>query len=432
MTYEEALHFLESIYGLGAKLGLENIRRLLDRLDNPQEKVKVIHIAGTNGKGSATAMLGSVLRQAGFTVGAYTSPHLVRYNERFTIGGEPISDADFAAYAGRVADACGEMAAAGFGHPTVFEVLTAMGFLYFAEKRVDYLLLEVGLGGRFDATNVVKAPVLSVIMSIGMDHMEYLGSRLDGIAMEKGGIIKENCPVVLYQQGPVVYNVISEICRNRGAKLYFAPDTVISTEKQSLGETVFSVKNRYLSYEHVTLHLLGEYQKQNCAAVLLACRALQDCGLPLTEADIRRGLEEARWPGRMEIAGRDPLLLLDGAHNVDGISMLAASLKSYFPNREITLVLGVLGDKEYEKMTALLLPLVRRVVLTEPENTRKLDVDALRHVVEPSGIPVIQEKNIGQAVKRARALAGRDGVVCCAGSLYLIGAIRGLLEKGEI
>ncbi len=432
MNYPESLDYLQNIYWHGIKLGLQNIEELLQRLGNPQERLTVIHLAGTNGKGSATAMLSAILQAAGFRVGAYTSPHLIRYNERFQINGTPISDEDFAAVATQVAGVCAQMTAEGLPQPTVFEVLTAMAFVYFEQQAVEYVLLEVGMGGRFDATNVVKNPLLCLILSIGMDHMEYLGNTLEQIAAEKAGIVKPHRPVVLYHQSETVYRVIEAVCRQNKAPLYYNPTQTIHVLSADLSGSRFTLTTPNGVWENVELALPGAYQLENCATVLLACRALQEAGVPLPEAAIRTGLKTVRWPGRMEVVAQNPTLILDGAHNIDGIAMLARSLPLCCPGRDITLVLGILGDKEYEKMTALLLPLAQNVVLTEPDNARRLPAEALEQVAAHLGRPAPWEKDPAAAVRLARKLAGPEGIVLCAGSLYLIGAIRKKLETGEL
>ncbi len=427
MTYEEAVGYIDSVCGTSIKLGLTRIEALLDKLGNPQDKMKIIHVAGTNGKGSTCAMLSSILTEAGYRVGVYTSPHLVKYNERYCIGGEDISDTDFAFYMNCIREKCMEMVEEGQGQPTVFEILTALAFCYFYNEKIDYLCLEVGLGGRFDATNVVKEPLLCVITSIGMDHMDYLGNDLASIAFEKGGIIKTGRPVVLYTQKEEVHHVIEELCKEKKAPLYYAWENRITISGRELDKTNFSIQNEYIAYNSVDLRLIGPYQINNCATVLLACKALQDEGVMLAEDSILKGIQKASWGGRMEIVSRDPFILIDGAHNIDGIEMLSRAFVQYFAGKDITLLMGVLGDKEYTKMAELLLPLVSRVVITEPNNTRALSVDSFAEVICKFQKPVTKEKNIEKALEIAVGQTAADGILCCAGSLYLIGEIRNIV-----
>lgn len=428
MTYEEAIAYVENIVGQGSKLGLTRVMNLLEKLGNPQNYLKIIHVAGTNGKGSTCAMLSSILKEAGYRVGMYTSPHLEEYNERYRINGEKISREDFALYVEKVKTVYEQMENKKEELPTVFELITAVGFLYFYEKKVDILLLEVGLGGRFDATNVITNPLLCIIVSISMDHMDYLGNEIKGIAIEKGGIIKEGRPVVLQQQNQEVAQVIKDIAKEKKAKLYYAEKQEVHLISQDLEGTVFSVANDYVIWDRVVLSMLGEYQLNNCAAVLLACKALQDFGMNLSSAAILEGIKKARWNGRMEICSKNPLILLDGAHNADGMTMLAKSIEKYFKGKKITLLMGVLGDKQYTKMVELLLPLVDKVVVTQPNNPRALDADSLEELVSRYHKKVWKEKQVEKAFELARNITKKEEVLCCAGSLYLIGEIRGLLE----
>ena len=428
MNYTEAVTYLETEVGFGSVPGLERIEALCEKLGNPERRLSVIHVAGTNGKGSAVAMLSSVLREAGFRVGVYTSPHLETYRERFTINGALISEADFAAEISLMKQLCHELAAEGKPIPTLFEILTGAGFHYFLEKQVDILILEVGLGGRFDATNVVPAPLLSLIMSISIDHTDFLGNALEAIAREKAGIIKKNCPVVLYSQEEIVYNIVKNAAIEQHSP-FFCCENKISILSQTLEGTVFAVKNALCSFEEVKLSMLGSYQIPNCVTVLQACAVLQQQGLALSEEHILKGIANARWAGRMELCGKNPLVLLDGAHNADGIAQLARSVAAYFPAQKVTLILGVLGDKEYTRMAEEILPLAHTVVLTEPQSERKLDVFTLARSLSAFCGEVYLEKEIEQAFAQACAVTPQDGVILCCGSLYMIGAMRTHLKQ---
>ncbi|MCI8342420.1 MAG: bifunctional folylpolyglutamate synthase/dihydrofolate synthase [Firmicutes bacterium] len=424
MTYLESLEYIDSLYGLGYDLALDRIGALMESLGNPQEKVKVIHVAGTNGKGSCCSFVSSVLIEQGYNVGVYTSPHLEKYNERYTINNVCITDEDFADNMEIVKKKCEELVESGIiSQPTVFEVVTALAFLYFSKKNVDFLVLEVGLGGRVDATNIVKNPLLSVIMSISMDHMEYLGNTIEEIAAEKGGIIKEGCPVVLYNQEEAVYDVIEKIAHEKNAKLYYASEQKIDIISQDITGTEFSVCNEYIKYDSIKINLLGDYQIYNCATALLACKALEDRGVLISREAVTDGMKNAVWSGRMEIVEKNPTVILDGAHNIDGIHMLASSLKKYFSDSKITLLVGILGDKEYEKMMEVLVPLACKLVLTEPNNSRKWDVDKLTETIASYNVETIREKDIRKAYDLAKSITGKDDVLCCAGSLYLIGEL---------
>lgn len=428
VNYQECIHYLEEEVGFGSVPGLERIQYLCDLLGNPEQRLPVIHVAGTNGKGSAVAMLSSILKEAGYRVGAYTSPHLERYNERYLLNGAEISDDDFAKEITLMRQLCDKLAAEGKPVPTLFEITTGAAFHYFYEKQVDVLILEVGLGGRFDATNIVPHPLLSLIMSISIDHTDFLGDTIEKIAMEKSGIIKKNCPVVLYSQAELVYNIIKDAAARMDAPFYCLNDAEIRVASQTLEGTVFSVKNKCFSLENLELSLLGTYQLENCLAVLEACLVLNKNGLAICEEAIRNGLKNARWAGRMELCGKAPLVILDGAHNADGIRQLANSLSVYFKKKKVTLILGILGDKEYRRMAEQILPFAETVILTEPHSERRLDVFSLARSVSDFSGTVVMEKEIEAAYERARTLTPQDGIILCCGSLYMIGAMRTYLK----
>ena len=429
MNYKEAVTYIDDITGISAKVGLVRIKRLLEKLGNPQNDLKIIHVAGTNGKGSVCAMLANILIQMGNIVGLYTSPHLKCYNERYQINLTMIDNEEFAYYMELIRQNCDEMVKNGEGQPTVFEILTCLAFIYFSEKKVDYVVLEVGLGGRFDATNVIENPILSVITSIGKDHIEYLGDDLKQIAAEKGGIIKNNCPVVLSSQNESVYHVIKQICEEKGAELYYALQNHITVSSQKLDKTIFSIKNEFLEYENIELSLLGSYQIQNCATVLLACKILIDKGVSLNEKAVIEGIKTTCWAGRMELCGKNPLLFVDGAHNYDGICALKETIQNYFKDKKITFVVGVLKDKEYKKMMDIILPFVHKIVITEPDSKRKLNADSLKSLIICYDKPIYECKEIKEALKCAKKITDEKDVICCAGSLYMVGKIKELLEN---
>ncbi|MBQ2753653.1 MAG: bifunctional folylpolyglutamate synthase/dihydrofolate synthase [Firmicutes bacterium] len=419
MNYAEALKYIEKIEYFGSKPGLERISALMDVLGNPQDSLKVIHVAGTNGKGSTTAMLTYILKENGYRVGTYTSPHLESYNERFMINGENITDEKLAQYVTLIKDACEGLS----DKPTVFEVLTAVAFKYFYDEKVDYVVLEVGLGGRFDATNLINKPVLSVITSISFDHVEFLGDTLEKIAFEKAGIIKEGCPCVLYRQSEEVKEVIDAVCKEKNSTFCYADEEEISVLKQDITGTVFSVKNKYIDFENVSIKLIGDYQIKNACLVLTAAEALRSNGVELKDELILSGIEKAKWHGRMEIVGKDPTVLLDGAHNLDGIAMLSGSLKKYFADKKITLLVGILGDKEYGKMVETIAPLASNIVFTEPRSERRWHLESLEEFENMGDIKVFKEVDIKKALELAFSITEKEDVICCAGSFYLIGEI---------
>lgn len=431
MNYQESINYLEKEIGFASCPGLERITDLMEKLGNPERNLKVIHIAGTNGKGSATALLSSILKEAGYRTASYTSPHLDRYNERFIINGKEISDEAFANIITKTKQACQQLVLEGKECPTLFEVVTGAAYLYFAEENVDIAIVEVGLGGRFDATNIIENPILSVIMSISMDHTDFLGNTIEQIAIEKAGIIKKSCPVVLYSQEELVYNIVQNKAKALDAPLYCPNEAEITICSQTLEGTIFHVKTSSFHYDNLFLPLLGSHQVQNCITVLQACEVLKSRGIVLLENEIRKGIYKTLWAGRMEIFPKKPMVVLDGAHNVDGIRRLAESAHTYFKNQNITLILGVLGDKEYEKMAELILPLANQVILTEPQSERKLDAHKLANIVLHKELPFYVEVEIEKAFQKALKIADEDGIILCCGSLYMIGALRSYIMSVE-
>ncbi len=431
MNYHESIHYLEEEIGFASCPGLERIIDLMEKLGNPEKKLKVIHIAGTNGKGSATALLCSILQEAGYRTAGYTSPHLASYNERFMINGREISDEAFARILTKTKDACMQLKEEGKDVPTLFEVITGAAFLYFAEEKIDIAVIEVGLGGKYDATNIIEDPILSVIMSISMDHTDFLGDTIEQIAVEKTGIIKKSCPVVLYSQEELVYNIVKQQADFLEAPLYCPKDAKISISSQTLDGTVFDVRSPSFAYDNLFLPLLGQHQIQNCVTILEACEIIKKRGFSLTEPQIRTGISKTFWAGRMEVCKKHPMVVLDGAHNVDGIRRLAESVEAYFTNKKITLVLGVLGDKEYEKMAELILPFAHQIVFTEPHSERKLDAQKLATIVSPKKLPFYIEPELENAYQQALKITDEDGVILCCGSLYMIGALRSYILSVE-
>ncbi|WP_058485813.1 bifunctional folylpolyglutamate synthase/dihydrofolate synthase [Defluviitalea phaphyphila] len=425
MNYSEVINYINKIENFGSKLGLSRIKELLKHLGNPEKNLKVIHVAGTNGKGSVCAMLSYILVNSKYNVGVYTSPHLERYNERIKINNEEISNEDFSKLGEKIiekAKKCEE-------HPTVFECLTAMALLYFAEKNVDFVILEVGLGGRYDATNVIDNPLVSVITSISMDHMDVLGDTIEKIAYEKAGIIKKNCSTVLYFPNNKVYNIIKDICKDLDSSFNYVSYMDVKYINQSIKGTTFSIKTDKYVYNNLEISLIGEHQIYNTALVLLVVEVLKEKGIIISEKSIRKGLKECRWPGRMEIISKSPIILLDGAHNKEGIEALVRTFDQYFPNKEINLLIGVLKDKPYELMLDKLLPYVKNIIITEPKSPRKLAVDELEKIVKKYNMSVFKDSDIHKAFNLAYKLTYKDGILCCAGSLYLIGELKNILKE---
>ena len=421
MTLEKALEFIHRTDWKGSRPGLERITELMRRLGDPQKDLKFIHVAGTNGKGSTSAMLSAVLTAAGYRTGLYTSPHLWRVHERFRINGEDITDEGLCLEAQRVQGAAEAMEDA----PTEFEVLTAMAFVWFAEQGCDVVVLEVGMGGRLDATNLIENPVLSVIASISPDHTAVLGDTVEAIAGEKAGIIKPNCPAVLYGQSAGVEAVVRAKCAAENAPLTVTEPAAVTVESRSLEGQVISYRDR----RGLRLNLLGEYQPYNAALALDAVDALRKAGLQIPETAVAQGFAEVVWPARFELLRREPPVLLDGAHNPDAVDRLAECLETYLPGRKIGLVMGVMADKDYGAMLRRMAPLAAWLVTVAPEGERALPAEELRKAAaEIADIPIFDGGEVEHGVRLA--LEKSNGIpVCIFGSLYQAGEVRRIFGK---
>lgn len=413
---------LEALYRLrrfGIKLGLETISRLMRGLGDPQNQFPSIHVAGTNGKGSIAAFLSSVLTHGGYKVGLYTSPHLVRFNERIQINGCPISDQDVA----RVAEAVQRIYTQG-EPPTFFECATAMAFHYFASEGVDWAVVETGMGGRYDATNVIQ-PKVSIISNISMEHQEYLGSTLSEIAREKAGIIKQGSSAVTGVRQKSALHVIEETVREKRVSLYRLGKEFRIRKDREGGFTYLGTNRRWPG---IQIGLIGEHQFSNAALALGALEDLFGRGLHLTDEAIYNGLAAARWPGRLEVVSEDPLVLLDGAHNPSAVRTLRKFLANSNRFQRLIMVVGILGDKAWKPMLRDFAGIADRMILTRPEYERAADPCKLASFVgtfaaDPVVIPHLPEA-ISQALKEARP----GDAVCITGSLYTVGDARAYLD----
>ena len=424
MTYGAAVSYLLSVGQelSGTKFDLANIGRLLEELGHPEQAWKAVHIAGTNGKGSAAAMLEAVLRSAGYRTGLYTSPHLGRINERIQVAGEEIADADFAAVSAEVLAGVERLLALRElpAHPSFFECLTGIGFEHFRRARCEIAAIEVGMGGRLDATNALT-PLLSIIMSVEFDHEPYLGHTLEQIAFEKAGIIKEGGVVVSAAQQPEAAAVLERAARERGARLVYAQQ-----------DALLRLNGR------LRLALPGRHQAANAAVVATAVQELRGLGVEVSPAALAEGLATVRWPGRLEWVQARPALLLDGAHNPAAARALRAYLRELplAPNlgatsRRLVLVFGTMRDKAVAEIADLLFPLAAAVVLTRPSQRRAATPQGLAEVTGHLNPRVLEREEPREALELARELAGPEGVVLVTGSLYLVGEIRQLvLEHG--
>ncbi|MCD5390870.1 bifunctional folylpolyglutamate synthase/dihydrofolate synthase [candidate division NPL-UPA2 bacterium] len=444
MTYKQALAYLYDLERLGIKLGLSNIKRLLELLGNPGQGLRAIHIAGTNGKGSTAAFISSILKEAGYKVGLYTSPHLTDFRERITINGRQIPREKVAQLLAKIKPHITKMAAeAGIGHPTFFEVATAMAFSYFEEEKVDFTVLEVGLGGRLDATNVVE-PLISVITNSGYDHMDMLGSEITFIAREHAGIIKRE-GLVITAAGGEALEVIKEVCQKQKARLYQVGRDIRHESLGSNWEGQFfnvnptrskasalntmrqgaprGIKGIFSEFDNLKIPLLGRYQLANACCAIAAVEALKFHHIPISHENIRRGLERIRWPGRFELVWRSPLVILDGAHNQPAAKQLKQSLWKFKKGRLI-LVIGILKDKEIERIVQELAPLAFKVLVTAPKTSRAARPEDIYKVAVKYNRNVAVVRDVEAAVRQALTEAKEDNIICVTGSLYTVGEAR--------
>lgn len=419
MTYKDTLAYLSSLNKMGIRLGLDPIRLLLERLHNPQNSYPAVLIAGTNGKGSVAAMTAAILSSGGFRTGLYTSPDLIDFRERIRINDTMISPEEAMRCAEQVKEAMVE-------DISYFEFLTATAFLHFNRQRVDIAVLEIGMGGRLDATNVVD-PLLSVITNISLEHREYLGNTLEEITREKGGIIKkQGTCLTAAVQGPVI-KTLETLCRERGAALYRLGKE-IRTRRHRDGR--FSYRGIRHRYERLVCPLVGRHQVSNAALALGIVELIGDDGFSVDERAVVEGLKKTHWEGRLEILQCDPILLVDGAHNPAGASTLRRALKNNFSYRRLWLIFGVLGDKDYRAMVKKLFPLADEVILTRPDNDRALPLDLLLPTARAFHNHVAVIENAVDALRHALSRAGQKDLVCVAGSLYLVGEIKKCHQAG--
>ena len=420
LTFEEAMQLIHATQRFGSRLGLTSIRALLSRLGNPQNRLKFVHVAGTNGKGSVCAYLYAILQAAGLRVGLYTSPYIQRFTERIQVNGVEISEDAIARITTHIRAAIEDMAANGLDSPTEFDLVTAIGFAYFAQNNCDIVVLEVGLGGRLDSTNIIEVPEVAVITRLGYDHTDVLGDTLEKIAFEKAGIIKPNCDVVLCPQPPEAEAVFEELSAARGARLHKVDLSGIQPTEFGLWGQRFT----HAQFGEFRITLLGEHQLTNAALALDAARLLMKKGFPITEDAIGQGLASARWPGRMELLQSNPPVLVDGAHNVQGVAALKRGLQQYFPGKRFIFLVGVLSDKDYGDMMREIAPLAERFLTITPESPRALPAKALKEHLTRYGKPVQSFERLDDAIAEGLRQCGEDSVLCAFGSLYYIGRVR--------
>lgn len=417
MTYQEALTYIHSISWRGSKPGLERISEMMEQLGNVQEDLKFIHIAGTNGKGSVSAMLSSVLTAAGYRTGLFISPYIMRFNERMQVNGVPISDEELAEIITEVQPVAESMAE----RPTEFEIITAAAFLWFARQKCDIVVLETGLGGRLDATNLISKNVCAVITNLGMDHTEYLGNTLGEIAGEKCGILKPGCPVVAYRSAPEAMKVI----RARAKELECPVRTADFGKIKALSADLQGQTFQYKQFPELTVHLLGAHQLKNAAVALETISVLRKAGCEIPDEAVVQGMDATRWPGRFEVLQDNPLVIVDGAHNPQGVESLIAAVKEYLPGQHIVCVTGVLADKDWKPMMDRLKTVVSDFVAVTPDSPRALgNVRLARYLTDREhwvSVADDVEKGLTGALERAKATGG---MVLACGSLYMAADVR--------
>ncbi len=419
MDYKEAIEYINSGSWFGGEQGLKRMRALMEKLGDPQKELKFIHIAGTNGKGSCAAMLASIMKAAGYRTGLFTSPYLSRFNERMQLNGKQIEDDTLAGIVSRVrpvADGMDE-------HPSVFELVTAAALLWFKEEKCDIVVLETGLGGRLDATNVIDCPEAAVIMNIGLDHTERLGDTIAKIAAEKAGIIKPGCDVVLYEQGEEAAQVVRARCEELGARLRMPDFKQIERDFDSLYGQSFSYKG-----ERYALPLLGNCQLKNAAAALETVEVLRARGWKLEQGDVEHGLYAVNWPGRFELVRDEPFLVVDGGHNPQCAQTVVENIDQYFPYARRIMLIGVLADKDYKSMLKILNFKADQFICITPPSPRALPAEELAKELKRFGKPVKVCETIEAGVTAASDAAGKQDLVCAVGSLYSVGPIRALFD----
>lgn len=427
MNYEQAMAFLEDTKKYGSQLGLSSITNLMHELGDIQDAIPVVHIAGTNGKGSVGAMLSSVFVESGYKTGRFNTPDVFSYEEEFLMNGSPIEKGVLAELFSKVSFACEKLVKRGLPHPTRFEVETAAAFLWFDEEQCDLAIVEVGMGGETDATNLIKAPVLSILTAISMDHMQFLGNSLAEIARVKAGIIKPGCPVTSMCQEEDVLTVISGKCRELDSELIISDDTRVSDIKSTPEELSFLWKWRDSNGELTRIYLgvHGRYQVENAVCTLTALEVLEKKFPHITHASVINGLRNVRWPGRFEQIHARPYIYLDGAHNEDAVKKLRATLDAVFPKNRILYIMGVLADKEYDKMIPIMFHSADsapkyRVFTVTPPNPRALDSNQLAQILSEHNVDAVACENIKDAVSCVLKEASDDDVILVFGSLYYL------------
>ena len=422
MNYEETLEYIHGITWQSRKPGLSRINELMELMGHPEKSTRYIHIAGTNGKGSTAAMLSSILTKAGYKTGLFTSPHIYRFNERMQINGEPISDEDVCQLADYIKQFTDKMTET----PTEFELISAFGFEYFKRQECDIVVLEVGLGGLMDSTNVIECPEVAVLAAIGLDHTGLLGNSLVEIAREKAGIIKPGCSAVIYRQEPEVEAVFIDKCKEVGADYYLCePDAFVRKDCDWDSQTF-----DYKDMKDLVISLTGSYQLKNASMVLKTIEILNKKGYNVNDTALREGLISTQWPCRFQVLTKEPVFIIDGAHNPQGIKATADSLRLHLKGRKVIFIIGVMSDKDLNTMIPYIDEYALEYIAVTPNyEGRAMKAEALGDYLKRFNRPVTVAESIQSGVETSLKKAGRDGIVCAIGSLYMPVDVKEALVK---
>ena len=421
MTYEEAIEYIHGVSNFFCKPGLERIRELCLGLGDPQKKLKFVHVTGTNGKGSVCSMLSSVLCEAGYRVGLFTSPYVLEFNERMRVNGENISNDKLAALTEKARAVAEKMA----DRPTEFELITAIAFEYFYKEKCDLVILEVGMGGRYDATNIIDSSLLSVITGVSIDHTAFLGDTVEKIAYEKAGIIKPNSCALYGGETRAAESIIADEASKKQSILCKTDYSRLKILSSDLSGTTFDYRSR----SGLEVSLLGSYQPKNAAIVLDTLDNLSGIGLHVSEDAIRRGLKKARWPARFEIIGKDPLVIFDGAHNPQGISAAVDSIKAYFGDKRVVIMSGVLRDKDYGAIADSLSEVAAEVYTITPDSPRALSAEEYADTIRKRGVTATPCQSVAEALALGKNKASElNTALFCLGSLYTYGDVINALK----
>lgn len=424
MNYNESIGYIENTAKFGKNKGLERTNKILELLGNPHKDLKCIHIAGTNGKGSTTAMLTQILIESGHKVGMYTSPFIEEFEERIQINSNNIPKERLCEVVEKVKIAVDKTCELGYDEPTEFEIITAVMFVYFQEEKVDYAVIEVGLGGRIDATNVVN-PLISIITSISYDHVKILGNTLEEIAYEKAGIIKEKTPVILYPVEEEAKLSIEKVAKEKQSPIIY-----VKKEDSMLKEKLYNVPYQEIiintsknTYE-IQLSLLGTHQLLNCSVVIKAAEELQNIGVNIKKEHIIEGLKKVKWAGRLEMLKAKPMVVIDGAHNIDGIKSLKNSINTYFKYNKFILIMGILSDKQVDDMVKVITPEASNIITVTPPSYRAENSSGLVEIIKKYNSNCEAIENYKEAYEKALSYANENDLILICGSLYMVGEMR--------